>query len=1120
MVKRGILFSFLLILSWVNVFASHLMGGEITWDCQSNGQFVFRMKLYRDCNGIPGPTLVSLNVYNHPTVTSIPLNLTNQTDISPQCNAAGPTISCAGAQSQPNWPNSTTPIAGATEEFIYESAPITLTGVPPAAGWIFTYQSCCRNTTITNLQVVSPNDGFTLRAIMYPYNNQNTDPCFDSSPKFLESPKNIICTGYPFTYNHNAIDPELDSLTYSWAEPLDDYLGTFNPPTNPIPIPFTSGYSFNSPLPGTAANPANVPATLNPSTGEISYTSYTQGNFITVVKISAFKCGQLVAEVFREIQVVLLPCGSNSPPSVTPPFQDPVTSLYTRYADTVYAGTLVTFTLTGTDPQVLPNGNPQTLRIDASGSQFGTGFSNVSSGCLNPPCATLTPAPPVISPGTVSTTFSWQTDCKHIASTGGCNAFSNTYNFVIKTQDDFCPAPAINIATISITVLALPVVSSPELRCIRVAPNGDATLSWLQPQDTANTFNSYHIFASNNLNGPYTEIDSIFSIGITSYTHVGANANNAPVYYYVQTHSGCNGAVAANPIDTLASINLNVANPANGTAALSWNAMHNPNLASASGWYRIYREYPTGTWTLIDSTQSLSYIDTITICSAQLNYRIEMDDASGCTSVSSIDGGLFQDLLNPVLPQLDSVTVNLATSLATLGWNQTISDDAVGYVIYQQNASGNWVPIDTVYGLTNTTYVNPLSNAGAVSENYCIAVFDSCGNISPIGVGQRSIHATVNLDVCSAQNELRWNKYVNMPGGVAGYNIWVSANSGPYTLLATNIPADTSYIHTNLTQFTNYCYFIQVFNTPGTITASSNEVCAFANIPLQPQFSYLKVATVVAHNVVTVKAYVDVAAAIDHYNIMRSDNFSGPFGLVGTVPFTGNPIISFNDITAKTSEHSYYYEVIAVDTCGKESSMITNIGRTILLSAKANDNFTNTLEWNDYEQWLGTVSSYNIYRGIDGNFAGAPPIANVPFTGGANTYTDDISPVLEGQGVFSYYVEALEGSGNPYTFADTSRSNIAEALQDPNFYIPNAFVPSGLNNEFKPVSTYINTTDYTFLIFNRWGQKIFEVHDPSFGWDGTYKGEKAEGGVYVYWIKYKGSNGEYIERKGSVTLLR
>ena len=47
-------------------------------------------------------------------------------------------------------------------------------------------------------------------------------------------------------------------------------------------------------------------STLNSQTGEISYNSNISGNFVTVVRIDAYKCGQIVASIYREIQAVLL----------------------------------------------------------------------------------------------------------------------------------------------------------------------------------------------------------------------------------------------------------------------------------------------------------------------------------------------------------------------------------------------------------------------------------------------------------------------------------------------------------------------------------------------------------------------------------------------------------------------------------------------------------------------------------------------------------------------------------------------------------------------------------------------------------------------------------------------
>ena len=236
------------------------MGGEITWDCVGGGKFVFTLKLYRDCNGPGVSPSVSLNVWFHPTITSIPLSLTSQTDISPSCNAAGPAITCAAATSAPGWPSSSSPIAGAVQESIYQSAPISIPGVPPSTGWYFTFDECCRNTSITN---VPPTLGYgmELRAIMYAYGGINTNPCFDSSPKFSETPSSVVCTGYPFTYNPNAFDPDLDSLSYSWAPPLDNYdiASAFSLTTNPGPLLFNPGFSYTSPLPGASFNPSKFP---------------------------------------------------------------------------------------------------------------------------------------------------------------------------------------------------------------------------------------------------------------------------------------------------------------------------------------------------------------------------------------------------------------------------------------------------------------------------------------------------------------------------------------------------------------------------------------------------------------------------------------------------------------------------------------------------------------------------------------------------------------------------------------------------------------------------------------------------------------------------------------------
>lgn len=1104
-------FLFAVLLSFVFITsakATHLMGGEITWDCQGGGQYIFTLKLYRDCNGTIPPGLLNLNVFNHPTVSSISVNLVSQNDISPACNAAGPAISCTLAESQSGWPSSGTPILGAVKEYVYQSAPVTLSGVPPAQGWSFTYSECCRNASISNL--LNPgSSGITLRAVMYAYGGQNTSPCFDSSPKFLESPSTIICVGYPFSYNHNAYDPDLDSLNFSFAEPLTNYVsGGYNPPANPTPITFTAGYSYTSPLPGAAQNAANVPATINARTGEISFTSFTQGNFVTVIKVQSYKCGQLVAEVYREIQVVLLPCAANNPPVVT----------YTAYQDTVYAGTNVSFTLNATDNGTLPGGAPQTISIGASGTQFGSGFTNASGGCLNPPCATLSPPPPAASTNNTATVFNWQTSCNHLNNVS-CNSQSNTYTFVFKVKDDFCPAPAENISTVSITVLALPVVQSPQPRCVAVQTNGDVTLTWSTPSDPGGTFNSYHIYTANALGGPYTLLDSIFTYTQTTYTHVGANANVASRYYFIKTRSGCGGQVYSNAIDTVRSMFLTVNNPSNGTAQLSWNAIASPNIPSSSGTYTIYQEYPAGVWTVTGTTNNLNYIDSIFVCNAAVNYRIEIADNTGCTSVSSVAGGLFQNIIVPSIPVFDTLSVDDLNN-ALMNWNSNPAPDVTSYIVYMFNGT-IWAPIDTLYGINNTNFNYLLSNADVASEQYRIAAVDSCNNISPMSGAFSTIFLQAATDICNRSAILNWNPYPTIGSGLGGYYVYVSTVglTGPYSYLATVPAGTTSYTASGLAPNTTYYFKVTAFDISGTRTSSSNRISFYSPTPVPPTFAYLRKASVINDSYVQVVAHVDTAASTLKYKIMRStDNLN--YAQVGIVNATGTTPVSFNDATAQVDKKSYYYKVINVDSCGFDG-LETNIGHTMLARAMSNsETMTDTVWWNDYETWSGNVMSYNIYRGIDG-VMDPTPIANVPFTNaGINRYIDDVSTQLQGQGVFNYYIEAVEGMGNVYGFNDNATSNIADAYQDPIVFVPNAFKPSGVNSIFIPVTTYVDLQDYQFMVFNRWGLKVFETATLTEGWDGTHNGKKSELGVYVYLLRFKTSKGDYVEMKGYVTLIR
>ena len=88
-------------------------------------------------------------------------------------------------------------------------------------------------------------------------------------------------------------------------------------------------------------------------------------------------------------------------------------------------------------------------------------------------------------------------------------------------------------------------------------------------------------------------------------------------------------------------------------------------------------------------------------------------------------------------------------------------------------------------------------------------------------------------------------------------------------------------------------------------------------------------------------------------------------------------------------------------------------------------------------------------------------------------------------------------------------------------FFPNAFTPNndGTNDVLYLRGAFVE--DMYFAIYNRWGEVIWESHDDSVGWDGTYGGRLVPDGTYSWVIEFKTS--ETDERKiisGHVNILK
>lgn len=1082
--------------------ATHGMGGEITWSCLGNGDYIFELKFYRDCNGFEVNTNFEIiDVWGHPTLTSIQVDFVSRTDISPNCTAASGNVpfECGTGVNGGNG-------IGAVEEITYRSSPVSISGTPPSGGWNYTYQSFSRSGALTNIQ--SPTSyGLTVSATMFPIPGATTG-CIDNSPIFLQSPYIVSCTGDQYDYNPNGVDVDLDSLHFRWGTPLDYFpSGIFNPPASPAPVPFEPGFSFNNPTPDATFNPNNEAATINPENGRLQFKSFTQGNFASKVVIDSYRNGVKIATVEREIQLIISACaGTNTAPTITPPF-----AAGTSFETTLFAGDAINFDIIASDMENLQDGTPQSVTISSSGLMYGNGFADPNNGCITTPCATLN-NPTITSVNGATMEFDWQTSCDHLVGATGSALDQVPYIFVFKIQDDYCPTPKVRYATVTIILKNKDVLPAPIINCITSNSAGDITINWDPITDPFGTFAGYQI---NGLNGGNYGNDA--NINGNSFTIPGGTGGEEQ--FFVSTMSGCGGNTARNS-DTLSNIFLNLNNPGNGEAILQWNRPYPTQLSSFNDYFYIYREYPMGTWTLIDSVlyNTTTYSDTVTVCQETLNYQIVLETSS-CDFTSNIVGDVFEDRIVPDIPVITNVNIDTLSGDITVNWNENDQNDTYGYVVYQTDQNGNLVEIDTVWGRPNTSFTHA-QNPEDGPFQYSIAAFDSCytANVPPTyqTSAKADPHTTnflsASLDICNRLINYNWTGYLGFNNN-ANHILFTRVNNGPWQQVG-QTATNTIGIGINVGD--------QIIATVQTI--SDQGVTSFSNVDTLifegnqgPEMSYLSVASVEGENN-SIKHRISYGDGAKLVQLERFNDRTQNFKKIDEKFVNNLQELIFIDTDVEVNKRPYTYRTKVIDTCN-QSLGYSNIGQTVHLSVTTKqETESHILQWTPYKEFIGNLYTYEVYRATDGQF-NPTPIAVLPYN--IRTFTDSVSALGDyDDGSICYIVLAKEGS-NEYGLEETSYSNEACGIISPTIYIPNAFSVGGHNPVFKPETRQRQIEEYLFEIYDRYGRVIFSTKDPSEGWNGQLKGQVriAREGMYVYRLSLRDGNGTEIIRHGHVTLL-
>ncbi len=103
------------------------------------------------------------------------------------------------------------------------------------------------------------------------------------------------------------------------------------------------------------------------------------------------------------------------------------------------------------------------------------------------------------------------------------------------------------------------------------------------------------------------------------------------------------------------------------------------------------------------------------------------------------------------------------------------------------------------------------------------------------------------------------------------------------------------------------------------------------------------------------------------------------------------------------------------------------------------------------------------------------------------------------------------------------RDTIVISLKDctKGIYFPSAFTPNndGKNDKYKPL-VYGRLTSYSFVIYNRWGQVVFNTNSVNDAWNGTYKGLQQDSDIFIWICNYRLEGEENRNKKGTFLLIR
>lgn len=275
-------FLFIALLINTETQASHAAAADLSYICIGNNRYQVTLRMYRDCSGIalPNTPIVDISGFGscNGFTQNLPLTLQSVVEVPIACNSLLGSSTCNGG------------IIPGYEENTYTGI-LDLSTFSTGCTWTISYESCCRNAAITNLDNPSSESIYIETTLL-----DGTITC-NSSPSFANIPIFVVCDSIPQSISNSLIEPDGDSLVYSLATPLT----TAGTPTNYAP-----GFSSNNPL-NTLSG-----VNFNTQNGQLNFTPTTNQVVVVDIFVQEYRSGILIGQTRRTMQVVVTSCSNNS----------------------------------------------------------------------------------------------------------------------------------------------------------------------------------------------------------------------------------------------------------------------------------------------------------------------------------------------------------------------------------------------------------------------------------------------------------------------------------------------------------------------------------------------------------------------------------------------------------------------------------------------------------------------------------------------------------------------------------------------------------------------------------------------------------------------------------------